>query len=221
MGEKDFGHDLKMLKSIVNDIKQAIDLGVQVCIVVGGGNIYRGRDAKYLGIPRVSGDYMGMLSTVINAIAIQNILEQSDVSAVVQSAISMDNICESFSIAKAQNHMKKNRVVLFAAGIGNPYFSTDSAAVVRAIEMQCDYLLKGTNVDGVYSKDPMQYSDVVKYDKITYTDILKNNLKVMDMAAIAVARENNLPIKVFNIKKPGNFVKILQDQGDCTIIRGN
>jgi uridylate kinase len=162
-----------------------------------------------------------MLATVINAIALQNVMEKNDIYTRVQSAIPMMSICEPFIRRKARRHMQKNRVVIFAAGIGNPFFTTDSAAVLRAIEMNCNYLFKGTNVDGVYNTDPKGNAQANKYDEITYTEILKDNLKVMDMAAIAVARENKLPIKVFSIKQRGNFARVLQNQGEFTIIRGD
>ncbi len=164
---------------------------------------------------------MGMLATVINALALQSVLEQNNIYTRVQSAIPMTNICEPFIRRRAKRHMQKDRVVIFAAGIGNPFFTTDSAAVLRAIEMNCDYLFKGTNVDGVFDTDPKKDPNATMYKEITYTDVLKDNLKVMDMAAIAVARENNLPIKVFSIKQRGNFAKVLQDQGKFTVIRGN
>lgn len=221
MGDKKFGHDLDTLNGIADDIKEVCALGIQVCVVVGGGNICRGTDASLLGMDRSSADYMGMLATVINALALQNIMEKNDIYTRVQSAIPMTSICEPFIRRRARRHMQKDRVVIFAAGIGNPFFTTDSAAVLRAVEMNCDYLFKGTNVDGVYDTDPKKNPKAVKYNEITYTDVLKDNLKVMDMAAIAVARENNLPIKVFSIKEQGNFAKVLKDQGEFTVIRGN
>ena len=221
MGDKKFGHDLATLTAIAQDIKEVRDLGIQVCVVVGGGNIYRGADASLLGMDRSSADYMGMLATVINALALQNIMEKNDIYTRVQSAIPMTSICEPFIRRRARRHMQKDRVVIFAAGIGNPFFTTDSAAVLRAVEMNCDYLFKGTNVDRVYDTDPKQNPAAIKYNEVTYTEVLKDNLKVMDMAAIAVARENNLPIKVFSIKKRGNFAKVLKDQGEFTVIRGN
>ena len=220
MGNRKYGHDLDTLKAISQDIKEVLDLGIQVCVVVGGGNIYRGADSAELGMERASADYMGMLATVINALALQNVMEEAGVYTRVQSAIPMINICESFVRRKARRHMQKGRVVIFAAGIGNPFFTTDSAAALRAVEMNCDYLFKGTNVDGVYSTDPHKNPNATKYDEITYADVLKDNLKVMDMAAIAIARENKIPIKVFSIKKQGNFAKVLQDQGEFTNIRG-
>ncbi len=221
MGNKGYGHDIDILTAIAKDIQEVCNLGIQVCVVVGGGNIYRGADASMLGIERASADYMGMLATVINAIALQSVMEKNGIYTRVQSAIPMTSICEPYIRRRARRHMQKNRVVIFAAGIGDPFFTTDSAAVLRAIEMNCDYLFKGTNVGGVYDIDPKKSNNAKRYDEITYTDVLKDGLKVMDMAAIAVARENNLPIKVFSIKKRGNFAKVLQDQGEFTIIRGN
>ncbi len=218
MGEKNFGHDIETLKGIAEDIKEVVSLGVQVCVVVGGGNIYRGIDGSILGMERAAADYMGMLATVINALALQNTMEKAGIYTRVQSAIPMMSICEPFVRRRAKRHMEKERVVIFAAGIGNPFFTTDSAAVLRAIEMNCDYLFKGTNVDGIYDADPKKNPDAKMFREITYTDVLRDNLKVMDMAAIAVARENKLPIKIFSIKKPGNFAKVLKGQGEFTTI---
>jgi uridylate kinase len=220
MGDKKFGHDIDTLNGIAADIKEVCKLGVEVCVVVGGGNICRGADASVLGMERASADYMGMLATVINALALQNAIEQAGIYTRVLSAIPMTSICEPFIRRRARRHMEKGRVVIFAAGIGSPFFTTDSAAVLRAVEMNCDVLLKGTNVDGVYSSDPKKDKEATKYTEITYTDVLKDNLKVMDMAAIAVARENELPIKVFSIKERGNFARVLQNQGEYTLIRG-
>ena len=221
MGDRTYGHDPKTLEAIAEDIKEVCKMEIQVCVVVGGGNIYRGADAADLGMERATGDYMGMLATVINALALQNALEKQDIYTRVQSAIPMTSVCEPFVRRRAVRHMQKGRVVIFAAGIGNPFFTTDSAAVLRAVEMKCDYIFKGTKVDGVYDKDPHQNTDAIKHKEITYTDVLRDNLKIMDMAAIAIARENNLPIKVFSIKNKGNFAKVLKDQGEYTIIRGN
>lgn len=220
MGDKGFGHDFETLKGIAEDIKEVIELGVQVCVVVGGGNIYRGTDASTLGMERAVADYMGMLGTVINALALQNTMEKIGIYTRVQSAIPMMSICEPFIRRKAKRHMEKGRVVIFAAGIGNPFFTTDSAAVLRAIEMNCDFLFKGTNVDGIYDSDPKKHANAKKFQEITYTDVLRDNLKVMDMAAIAVARENNLPIKVFSIKKRGNLASVLKGKGEFTTIVG-
>jgi uridylate kinase len=219
MGDKKFGHDYETLKGIAEDIKEVCDLGIQVCVVVGGGNIYRGKDASQLGMERGTADYMGMLATVINAMALQNTMEKIGVFTRVQSAIPMTSICEPFIRRRAIRHMQKGRVVIFAAGIGNPYFTTDSAAVLRAVEMKCDYLLKGTNVDGVFDSDPKTNPNAKKFKEIKYSDVLIENLNVMDMAAIAVARENKLPVKVFSIKKRGNFAKVLRGEGEFSIIR--
>ncbi|WPY00255.1 Uridylate kinase [Candidatus Trichorickettsia mobilis] len=219
MGTKQFGHDYDTIRAIADDIKAVVKLGVEVCIVAGGGNIYRGSDASLLGMERAAADYMGMLATIINALALQSIMESINIHTRVLSAIPMASICEPYIRRKAKRHMEKKRVVIFAAGTGNPFFTTDSAAVLRAIEMNCDLLLKGTQVDGIYDSDPLKNPDAIKYDRITYSDILKDNLQVMDMAAIALARENKLPIKVFSIKEKGNFLKVLQGQGDYTKIQ--
>jgi uridylate kinase len=220
MGARGFGHDYNVIKSIAEDIKEVRDLGVQVCIVVGGGNIYRGAEASQQGMERAAADYIGMLATVINALVVQNTMEQIGVYTRVLSAIPMTSVCESYVRRKADRHMEKDRVVIFAGGTGNPFFTTDSAAVLRAVEMNCDLLLKGTQVDGVYNVDPVQNPDAVKYENITYTEVLRDNLRIMDMAAIALARENNLPIKVFSIKEKGNFARVLQSQGNFTKIQG-
>lgn len=219
MGKRTYGHDTKALKSIAEDIKEVCEMKIQVCIVIGGGNIYRGRND--ISMERVTSDHIGMLATVINALALENALEKENICTRIQSAIPMESISEPFIMKKATKHMSKGRVVIFAAGIGNSFFTTDSAAVLRALEMRCDYIFKGTNVDGVYDKDPYKNADARKHQEITYTDVLRNNLKIMDMSAIAVARENNLPIKIFSIKQRGNFAKALKDQGEYTIIRGS
>jgi len=218
MGDKPFGHEYPIIQSIAEDIKEVIDLGVEVCVVVGGGNIYRGIDAPSLGMERAAGDYIGMLATVINALSLQNIMEAVNIHTRVLSAIPMMSICEPYIRRKAKRHMEKGRVVIFAGGTGNPFFTTDSAAVLRAIEMNCDLLLKGTKVNGIYDSDPKKNPSAVKYSDISYIDILKKDLKIMDMSAIGLAHENNLPIKVFSIKEKGNFAKVLLDKGECTNI---
>ena len=220
MGDKSFGLDVKILKRISADIKEAIDLGVQICVVVGGGNIYRGIEASTQGMERAAADYMGMLATVINALGIQNIMEAEGIYTRVLSAIPMMSICEPYIRRKAQRHMEKGRVVIFGAGTGNPFFTTDSAAVLRAIEMNCDLLIKATQVDGVYSEDPLKNPAATKFKSISYTDILRDNLNVMDMSAIALARENKLPIKVFSIKEPGNIARVIKSEGTYTKIQG-
>ncbi len=218
MGDKQFGHDIEFIKGIAQDIKELTQTGVRLSIVVGGGNIYRGEQAAAFGMERATGDYIGMLGTVINAIAIQNILESIGVITRVLSAIPMSTICEPYIRRKAKRHLEKGRVVIFAAGSGNPFFTTDTAAVLRAIEMNCQVLLKATQVDGVYSKDPKLYSDATKFETITYKKVLEDNLKVMDMSAIALARENSLPIMIFSIKNKGNLLNVLNNKGNFTKI---
>lgn len=218
MGPAKFGHDFETIKRIALDIKELINLGVEVCIVVGGGNIYRGVQASTVGMERAAADYMGMLATVINAMALQNILEGQSIYTRVQSAIPMTSICEPYIRRKAKRHLEKGRVVIFAAGTGNPFFTTDSAAVLRAIEMNCDVILKGTKVDGVYDADPMLKIDANKFDEISYNQVLEKSLNVMDMAAIGLAKENNLPIVVFSILKTGNMADIVCGHGDFTKI---
>ncbi len=212
-------HDYNLLKAIVIDIKAVMKLGIEVCIVVGGGNICRGNNLIKHRTEKITADYMGMLATIINALALQDIMEKAQLFTRVQSSIPIPSICEPFIYRRAINHMEKGRVVIFAAGIGNPFFTTDSAAVLRAIEVQCDFLFKGTTINGIYSKDPIINSNATKYKEISYNDILKDNLQIMDMAAIAIAKEHKLPIKVFSIKEPGSFLKVLQDKGEFSIIR--
>jgi len=220
MGDNGFGQDYLILKRVAEDIKEVRNLGTEVTVVVGGGNICRGSEAAMLGMERAAADYVGMLATVINALTLQNVMEACGVHTRVLSAIPMMSICEPYIRRKAKRHIEKGRVVIFAGGTGNPFFTTDSAAVLRAIEMNCDLLLKGTQVDGVYSADPTKNPDAKRYSNITYTEMLQNNLKVMDMSAIALARENHLPIKVFSIKEKGNFAKVLQGHGVYTKIQG-
>lgn len=218
MGDKQFGHEYSVIKKIVGDIKEVIDLGVEVAIVVGGGNIYRGINAALVGMDRASADYIGMLATVINALTLQNVMESLNIYTRVLSAIPMMSVCEPYIRRRAKRHMEKNRVVIFAGGTGNPFCTTDSAAVLRAIEMNCDILLKATQVDGVYDSDPKTNSSAKKYFTINYKDVITNNLQVMDTAAIAVARENKLPIKVFSIKEQGNIARVIQGKGEYTTI---
>ncbi|MFV0250602.1 MAG: UMP kinase [Rickettsia aeschlimannii] len=218
MGDKQFGHKYDVIKKIAGDIKEVINLGVEVAIVVGGGNIYRGINAALVGMDRASGDYIGMLATVINALTLQNVMESLNIYTRVLSAIPMMSVCEPYIRRKAKRHMEKKRVVIFAGGTGNPFCTTDSAAVLRAIEMNCDILLKATQVDGVYDSDPKKNPDAKKYFTISYKDVITNSLQVMDTAAIAVARENKLPIRVFSIKEQGNFARVIQDKGKYTTI---
>ncbi len=220
MGDKKFGHEYTEILRIAEDIKEALSLGIEICIVIGGGNIYRGTDIQF-GMERAAGDYIGMLATVINALTLQNIMESLGIFTRVLSAIPMMSVCEPYIRRKAKRHIEKGRVVIFAGGTGNPFCTTDSAGVLRAIEMSCDLLLKGTKVNGVYDSDPAKNPNAIKYDTISYANLLQKNLQVMDIAAIAVAKENNLPIIVFSIKEPGNFIKVLQGQGNFTTIHVN
>ena len=218
MGDTEFGIDPATLDRIARDIKQAVDLGVQVCIVVGAGNIFRGVSGEASGLERVTGDYIGMLGTVMNALALQSTLEKHGVATRVQSAIPMDAVCEPFIRRRALRHMEKGRVVIFAAGSGNPFFTTDTPAALRATEMNCDALVKGTKVNGVYDSDPQKNPNAKKFDTLSYMDVLTKDLKVMDATAISLARENDIPILVFNVRKEGNFADVLQGKGEFTIV---
>jgi uridylate kinase len=220
MGKGEFGIDQKTIKRIAAEVRAVHDMGVQVCLVVGGGNIFRGVSGTASGIDRASADYMGMLGTVINAIAVQNAIEQAGVASRVQSAIRMDAVCEPYGRRRAARHMEKGRVVIFAAGTGNPYFTTDTAAVLRAAEMGCDALLKGTQVDGIYSDDPHKVEGAVRYDRLDYIEVLSQSLKVMDAAAISLARENRIPVLVFSIQTPGEFTAVMAGNGKYSIIDG-
>ena len=218
MGSGSYGIELATVNRIAEDIKAAIDIGVQVCLVVGGGNIFRGMQAAASGMDRATADYMGMLGTVMNALAMQNILEKVGVNTRVQSAIPMTSICEPYIRRRAIRHMEKGRVVIFAAGLGSPFLTTDTPAAMRAAEMGCDALLKGTQVDGVYSADPKKDSKATRYERLSYMDVLQRDLKVMDASAISLARESGIPIIVFNIHEKMNFVRVLQGKGLSTII---
>ncbi len=218
MGEREFGLDSDTVLRVASDIKEVLALGVEVCIVVGAGNIFRGVSGASSGMDRTTADYMGMLGIVINALALQNALENMGVETRVQSAIRMDAICEPYIRRRALRHMSKGRVVIFAAGTGNPYFTTDTAAALRASEMDCDVLMKGTKVDGVYTADPETHPDAEHFDRISYIDVLTKDLKVMDATAISLARENNIPIVVFSILEQGNFSKVTQSKGKYTIV---
>jgi uridylate kinase len=215
MGTGSSLHDIETLKRISLDIKEAVDLGVRVCLVVGGGNICRGASSW---VERITADYMGMLGTVINSLALKDVMERLGIKTRVLSAIHITNVCEPYIIYKAKRHIEKGRVVIFTAGTGNPFFTTDTAGALRAIEMECDLLLKGTQVDGIYSKDPAKYHDAKRFDKLTYEEVLINNLQVMDLAAISLAKDNKLPVKVFSIKEAGSFTKVLQGKGNFTIV---
>ena len=219
MGDGQYGIDVATVDRIADDVKQAIALGVEVCMVIGGGNIFRGLAGAADGMDRSSADYMGMLATVMNALAMQNGLERMGVPTRVLSAIPMSTVCEPYIRRRATRHMEKGRVVIFAAGTGNPFFTTDTAAALRAAEMNCDALMKGTNVDGVYSADPKKESDAERYDNLSYMEVLSRDLKVMDASAVALSRENEIPIVVFSIQTLGGFVQVLQGEGACTIVR--
>ncbi len=219
MGQKDFGLDTKTVVRIASELKSVIELGCEVCLVIGGGNIFRGIDATSQGLERGTADYMGMLATVINALAVQGALERIGVHTRVQSAIPMSTVCEPYIRRRASRHMEKGRVVIFAAGTGSPYFTTDTAAALRAVEMDCDALFKGTQVDGVYSDDPHKNSDAKRYESLTYHDVIAQDLQVMDTSAIALSRENEIPILVFSLQSSGEFAKVVKGQGQFTVIR--
>ena len=218
MGGKEYGLDPETVKRVAEDIKEVVDLGIEVCVVVGAGNIFRGVSGAASGMDRTTADYMGMLGIVINALARQNALENMNVDTRVQSAIRMDAICEPYIRRRAMRHMAKGRVVIFAAGTGNPYFTTDTGAALRASEMDCDAIFKGTKVDGVYSADPQKFPDAERYDRISYIDVLTRDLKVMDATAISLARENNIPIVIFNVRDEGNFAQVVQSKGRFTVV---
>ncbi len=218
MGEQAYGIDMNTVKAVAEDIAAIADLGVELCLVIGGGNIFRGLSKAAAGMERASADHMGMLATVMNAIAMQNALEKIGVDTRVQSAIRMDTIAEPFIRRRAVRHLEKGRVVIFAAGTGNPFFTTDTAAALRAAEMGCDALFKGTSVDGVYTADPKTTPEAKRYDKLGYLDVLAQDLKVMDASAISLMRENAIPIIVFSIKGRGNLLNILTGSGVHTII---
>ncbi len=218
MGDGQYGIDVGTVDRIATEISQARQSGVEICLVIGGGNIFRGLSGAAGGMDRSSADYMGMLATVMNALAMQNALERQDIQTRVLSAIAMTTVCEPYIRRRAIRHMEKGRVVIFAAGTGNPFFTTDTAAALRAAEMNCDALMKGTNVDGVYSADPRIDSSTTRFDTLSYMDVLSKDLKVMDASAVSLSRENNIPIVVFSIQSNGAFLKVLEDNGNCTII---
>ena len=218
MGEQGFGLDGAMVGRIAAETKLVHELGVQICLVIGGGNIFRGLTGAAAGMERAQADSMGMLATVINSLAMQSALERHGVPTRVQSAISMQTMCEPYIRRRAIRHMEKDRVVIFAAGTGNPFFTTDTAAALRASEMGCDALLKATKVDGVYSADPKLHPDAERFERLSYLDVLARDLQVMDAAAVALARENRIPILVFSIVQAGGFADIVQGRGRYTII---
>ena len=212
MGDQEFGISSDVIASYAKQIKEIVDLGVEVSIVIGGGNIFRGISGAAQGVDRVTGDHMGMLATVINSLALQNSIEKLGVPTRVQTAIEMPKVAEPFIKRRAQRHLEKGRVVIFGAGTGNPYFTTDTAAALRAIEMETDVVIKATKVDGIYDKDPVKYPDAKKYETVTYNEVLAKDLKVMDATAISLYRENKLPIIVFNSLIEGNLKKVVMGE---------
>lgn len=218
MGDKHFGIDPARLQQYAKDIKAAKETGVEIALVIGGGNIFRGMQAEANGIDKVQGDYMGMLATMINGIALQSALESQGMYTRLMSAIQMDQIAEPYIKRRAVRHLEKGRIVIFGAGTGNPYFTTDSAAALRAIEVNADIVLKGTNIDGVYSDDPRKNKEALKFDKISFQEVLANKLNVMDMTAFTLCEENNLPIMVFDMNVPGNLLKVVNGESIGTLV---
>lgn len=218
MGDQQFGIDIPTCEKFAKSIAEAQAVGAQICLVIGGGNIFRGVAGAAKGMERAQADSMGMLATIMNALAMQSVLESLGVPTRVQSAISMDEICEPYIRRRAQRHMEKGRVVIFAAGIGNPFFTTDTGAALRAIEMGCDALLKGTQVNGVYTADPKVDSTAERYEQVNYQEVLVKNLKVMDQSAVALMRDNNIPIVVFSLKDEGALLNVLHGKGTSTVI---
>jgi len=218
MGRREYGLDWDTVNGIAKDIQAVHALTIEICIVIGGGNIFRGIQGSVAGMERSGADYIGMLATVMNSLALQNALEKLAVPTRVLSAIPMQSVCEPYIRRRALRHLEKGRVVIFAAGTGNPFFTTDTAAALRASEMGCDVLLKGTKVDGVYSADPMKTPDAVRYERLSYLEVLSRDLQVMDASAISLTRENHIPILVFSLHNPGAFADVVQDRGKFTLI---
>ena len=218
MGGQSYGIDLEMVGRIADEVAAARQIGVELCLVIGGGNIFRGVAGAAKGMDRGSADYMGMLATIMNALAMQDVLKTKGIDACVMSAIPMPTVCEPFARSRAERHLEKGRVVIFAGGTGNPFFTTDTAAALRAAEMKCDALMKGTSVDGVYSADPKQVPDAERYEQISYSTVLAQDLKVMDAAAITLARDNDIPVIVFSIRQEGAFLDVLAGKGRSTIV---
>jgi uridylate kinase len=218
MGSEQYGIDQDAVASLAGEVKAARDQGLEMCLVIGGGNIFRGMAGAAKGMDRAQADYMGMLATVMNALAMQNALERIGVETRVQSAIKMDQVCEPVIRRRAERHLAKGRVVIFAAGVGSPYFTTDTGAALRAAEMKCDALFKGTSVDGVYDADPKQVKGARRYDTIGFDQVLADDLRVMDASAVALCRDNNIPIVVFNVRQPGNLAEVLAGRGTATIV---
>ncbi|WP_313434227.1 UMP kinase [Novosphingobium sp.] len=219
MGSQQFGIDPEFVTELAKEVKAAKETGLEICLVIGGGNIFRGMAGAARGMDRAQADYMGMLATVMNALAMQNALEQIGVETRVQSAVQMDQVCEPVIRRRAERHLEKGRVVIFAAGVGAPYFTTDSGAALRAAEMRCDALLKGTSVDGVYDSDPKTNPDAKRYDSVDYDTVLADNLKVMDASAVALCRDNSIPIVVFSIREKGNLATVLAGEGIKTVVQ--
>jgi uridylate kinase len=218
MGDAPFGIDMATLDAVAEDIAAVVSAGIELCLVIGGGNIFRGVSMAGRGMERASADYMGMLATVMNALAMQSALEKAGVITRVQSAIPMDAICEPYIRRRALRHLEKGRVVIFAAGLGAPFFTTDTPAALRAAEMGCDALMKGTSVDGVYTADPKSDPKAERYDRLSYHEVLSRNLRVMDASAIALMRDNDIPIVVFSIRERGNLLKVIRGEGVHTTI---
>ncbi len=218
MGERQFGLDPAMVNRVANEIATIVNYGVEVCVVIGGGNIFRGVSGAANGMERATADYMGMLATVMNALAMQSSLEQNGLQSRVQSALPISAVCEPYIRRRAVRHMEKKRIVIFAAGTGNPFFTTDTAAALRATEMGCDVILKATKVDGVYDADPEQNKNAKRYDALSYLEVLSRDLKVMDAPAISLAKENSIPILVFSIQKPGTLANVVRGDGLHTLI---
>ena len=219
MGKLPYGIDPEMVGTVAQQVKEVVASGVEVCLVIGGGNIFRGVSGAAAGMERATGDYMGMLATVMNALAMQNALEQINVPVRMQSALTISAVCEPYIRRRATRHLEKGRVVIFAAGTGNPFFTTDTAAALRASEMNCQALLKGTRVDGVYTADPEKDKTATRYESLTYMQVLTEDLRVMDAAAVSLARENAIPILVFSIETPGEFQRVVKHEGRFTVVR--
>ena len=219
MGDQGFGLHPPTVQKIAEEVKKVHDLGVEICLVIGGGNIFRGLQGSAQGMERASADYMGMLATIMNALGMQSALEELNIHTRVISAIPMDQICEPYIRRRAVRHLEKKRICIFAAGTGNPYFTTDTAATLRAMEMDCGAIYKGTQVDGIYDSDPRTNPDAVRYESVSYDEVLAKNLKVMDASAIALARDNSLPIIVFSLSHEGGFASVLSGKGKFTIVK--
>jgi len=221
MGEQGFGIDPDTVLRMAHEVKAARDAGFELCLVIGGGNIFRGMAGAARGMDRAQADYMGMLATIMNALAMQSALEKIGVDTRVQSAIQMDAVCEPVIRRRAERHIQKGRVVIFAAGVGSPYFTTDSGAALRAAEMKCDALFKGTSVDGVYDADPKKIATATRYETLSFHKVLSDDLKVMDASAVALCRDNNIPIVVFSIREQGNLARVLRGEGVSTVVHSN